>query len=311
MGYDLQIHPALPSVTSHPDFLAIGPAGQSFYMVATQATPPRTDVAAERRINVLYDSLNRMQSPNFFLEVQLRGNTEANIPVRRLRQQLERWLTNLDVTEIEQNYQNQTYDNLPKFEWPFDSLHLTFTPMPKSPAMRGRAGVRPIAVQMPLGFRVVSVHKDIRAAVEGKAQKYGNLAHPLIIAINVDEDFCEWDDIANALFGDEYTADHLLPDGTWRHEPTARLRNGAFYDPHGPRNRTVSAVIVTRRMSPTTLRMQSIRVVHNPYTTAPLAPEWLGLPQLVAQMTNGTLEARAGRCAADILGVAQPWPIPD
>jgi len=310
MGYEVQIHPPLsPGMRTQPDFLAAGPAGRTFYVEATQATPPRNDVAAEGRINELYDSLNRMDSPNFFLEVQLRGKTEVNIPGRRLREDLQCWLATLDLEEIEHHYQNRSYENLPRFEWNFDGLQLTFTPIPKSPAMRGRGGVRPIAIQMPMGFEIVRVHENIRAAVEGKAQKYGNLAHPLIVAINVDDDFCQWEDIANALFGDEYAADHLLPDGSWRHEASARLPNGAFYGRLGPRNRAVSTVIVTRRMSPTTLRLQHMWVVHNPYATAPLAPEWLELSQLVAH--NGTLQPWARRCAADILGVPLPWPIPD
>jgi hypothetical protein len=312
MNYEVQIHPDLPrGVTSHPDFLGRGQAGRVFYVEATQATPPRTDVAAERRINELYDSLNRMHSPNFFLEVQCRGSTETNIPGRPLRETLEQWLVSLDVADIERNYRNRTYENLPRFEWTFDGLHLTFTAIPKSPAMRGTEGVRPIAVQMPMGFRQILVHEDIRAAIEGKAQKYDELAHPLIVAVNVDEDFCESDDITNALFGDECAADYLLPDGTWRHEPRVRLPNGAFYGRRGPRNRTVSAVIVTRRMSPTMLRMCGLHVVHNPYATIPLAHDWLELPQMTARMPEGVLEAIAGRSAADVLGVPEPWPIPD
>jgi hypothetical protein len=312
MRYEVQIHPDLPAnVTSHPDFLARGQAGQLFYVEATQATPPRTDVAAERRINELYDSLNRMHSPNFFLEVQYRGSTEANIPGRQLRANLEEWLASVDVTHVEQSYRNRTYEALPQFEWAFDSLHLTFTPIPKSLAIRGTNGVRPIAVQMPTEVTQILVHEDIRAAIEAKARKYGDLSFPLIIAINVDEDFCQLQDIANALFGEEHAVDHRLSDGTWHNEPNVRLPNGALYGSHGPRNQKVSVVIVTRRMNPTTLRSHELHVLHNPYATAPLDPVWLEMPQLVPETAKGVLKARAGRDAADILEVPLPWPIAD
>lgn len=311
MGYEVRVHPAmLTGVSAHPDFQASGAANRTFYLEATQATAPRTDVAAARRIDALYDALNRMYSPNFFLEVQLRGHTEMNIPVARLRERLERWLSTLDVSEIEENYRAATYDALPQFTWTFDDLQLTFTPMPKSLETRGREGVRPIAAQMPEGFRIINVHEDIRAAVEGKAEKYGNPTYPVVIAVNVDEDFCELYDVANALFGDEYTAEQRAVDGSWQ-QSRRRLNNGALYGRHGARNRTVSAVVVTRRMTPTTLRSQDLHVVHNPYAAVPLPSEWLPLPQFVQDMDKGQLELRAGTCAADILGVPAQWPIPD
>ena len=312
MGYGVQTHPALPNgVTTHPDFLATNPPDRAFYVEATQATPPRTDVAAERRISELYDSLNRMHSPNFFLEVQWRGNADTNIPGRQLRGDLEHWLATLNLAEIENWYRNQAYENIPRLDRTFEGLQLTFSPLPKPLASRGRNGVRPIAVQMPMGFKVISVHENIRSAVEGKAQKYGNLAHSLIVAINVDEDFFQLTDIANALFGDECVVDRLMPDGSIRQHQRARVHNGALYGHSGPKNRAVSAVIVTRRMSPTTLRSQDMWMLHNPYAVVPLMPEWLELPQIVPEMVNGSMRARAGRCAADILGIPLPWPIPD
>ena len=48
---------------------------------------------------------------------------------------------------------------------------------------------------LPTEMRELRTHDDIRAAAEGKATKSGNLELPLVIAVNVMDDFCDDQDI--------------------------------------------------------------------------------------------------------------------
>ena len=45
---------------------------------------------------------------------------------------------------------------------------------------------------MPMEMRELRTHDDIRTAVEGKATKYGTLELPLVVPVNIMDDFCEY-----------------------------------------------------------------------------------------------------------------------
>lgn len=67
LDHDVTIHPS-PSQAStrRPDFLAESPSGGCFYMEAVVATDEsEEDGAARARMNVVYDALDRLDSPNW------------------------------------------------------------------------------------------------------------------------------------------------------------------------------------------------------------------------------------------------------
>jgi len=167
-----------------------------------------------------------MNSPDYFLEFQYRGSVEGNIRGRALRERLERWLQELNFEEISRSYQDQSYGAVPTFTWSEQGLSLTFTPIPKGPKTRGQPGARPVGVVMPMEMRMLHTHDDIRAAVEGKATKYGALELPLVVAVNILDDFCGDIDIWNALFGEEQLVAIRQADGQRRDEmgPTGSER---------------------------------------------------------------------------------------
>ena len=98
-GYDLEIHPTVANVTTNPDFLAQRNGVSRFYLEATLAMRPG-DPAADRRLAQLHDTLDRMDSPDYFLTFEYRGSPEDNIRGRALRERLGRWLQQLDFEEI-------------------------------------------------------------------------------------------------------------------------------------------------------------------------------------------------------------------
>ena len=78
-GYDVAIHPAVPNANSNPDFLASRNGTPHFYLEVTLAMPPAADQAAQRRIAELHDTLDRMDSPDYFLDIQYRGESETYV----------------------------------------------------------------------------------------------------------------------------------------------------------------------------------------------------------------------------------------
>jgi len=309
-GYDVEIHPLLADVTTNPDFLAKRNGVSQFYLEATLAMPPG-DPAADRRLAELHDTLDRMNSPDYFLHFEYRGSPEGNIRGRALRERLERWLQQLDFEEISRLRENQAEGAIPTYSWSEQGVTLTFEPIPKGPRFRGQPGARPVGAVAPMEMRLLRTLDDIRTAIEGKATKYGALELPLVVAVNVMDDFCDDLDAWNALFGEEQLLAIRQSDGQWRDEWGPRVPNGAWRGRNGPRNTLVSAVVVTHQLSPSNLRTRTAQFVHNPWAAHPLPAEALALTQVSVAPVDGRIHRRAGTSIADILGIAPVWPIPD
>jgi hypothetical protein len=309
-AYEVEIHPVLQDVATNPDFLVLRKGVPQFYFEATLAMPPG-NLGADRRLADLHDTLDRIDSPDFYLEIQYRGSPEGNIGGRVLRERLERWLQERDFDEICRSYQDGNYEVIPSFTWAEQGLSMTFTPMPKGPEFRGQAGVRPIGVVMPTVGRMLRTHDDIRAAIEGKAEKYGALELPLVVAVNVMDDHCDDVDVLNALFGEEQVVAMRQPNGQWRDEWGIRVPNGAWRGPAGPRKTLVSGAIVTNQLSPSNLGASAVDIIHNPWAAHPLPQDALPLSQQSVSLPDGHIHRREGERPADLLGITEPWPVPD
>jgi hypothetical protein len=309
-GYDVEIHPVLENVPTNPDFLVLRNGTPQFYFEATLAMPPG-DPGADRRLAELHDTLDRMDSPDFYLEIQYRGSPEGNVRGRALRERLERWLEQLDYGEISRLYQDRNYEAIPSHTLAEQGLSMTFSPMPKGPEFRGQTGARPVGVVMPMDVRMVRTHDDIRVAIEGKATKYGAIELPLVVAVNVMDDFCSDIDVLNALFGEEQVVAVRQENGQWRDEWGGRALNGAWRGHAGPRNSLVSAAVISNQLSPSTLRVCDVELVHNPWAAHALPPDALQLPQRRVSLPDGRIHRCEGTVVADLLGVHEPWPVPD
>ena len=307
-GYEVVIHPALSDVATNPDFLAIRDGAPQFYLEATLAMPS-VNLAADKRLAALHDTLNRIDSPDYFLSIEYRGSPEGNIRGRHLREQLERWLKNLDFEEVSRLYEAQQYDAVPTLPWSEGSLTLEFSPIPKGPKYRGQPGVRQIGVVMPMEMRVVRAHDDIRVAIEGKAKKYGLLELPFVVAVNVMDDFFDDADTRNALFGEEQVVVTRMSDGQFHHNWGSRVPNGAWFGRKGPLNTLVSAVFLTNQLSPWSLRAGAVELIHNPWAANRLLQEALPIPQIAVSLPDGLIHRHKGRSAADLLGGPERWPV--
>lgn len=310
-GYTIEVHPTLSDVPTTPDFLLKEAEIPRFYLEATLAMPPR-DASTDPRLAELEDTLNRMDSPDYFVKVEFRGSPTGNIRGRLIRDRLARWLRQLDFAEVSRLYKNRDSEALPEFMWEEQGVLLSFKPVPKGPELRGTPGARPIGTVAPMDmeFRQLQTHEDIRAALEGKAVKYGYLDLPFVVAVNVMDDFCDDDDICNALFGDLQVVATRLADGGWQHR-SRRARNGLWYGGKGPRNIPVSAVVVTHQLKPTTLRRRTVEVIHNPWAARPLPSACFSLAQVHISVPDARIQRIEGRSAADILELPDRWPIPD
>jgi hypothetical protein len=275
LGFELQIDPSVPGHGTHPDFLVLRGGVRQFYIEATVAGLPFQDEqGAIARMATVYDAINTVFSPNFFLRLKLRGSPKTPPPTRRLRDDLTKWLQQLNPDLILQLYAEKRYGDIPSFDWSYEGWDLSFEPLPKSAEFRGRLGVRPIGIETPEG-KWLNTQGVIRAGIERKSNKYGNLHLPFVVATNVVENHCENIDIMNALYGDErfivtgYDGHLATKEGT-------RTPNGAWGTSQSVRNKLVSGVLIFRDLNPWNMRVVNPEFFHHPWCLHPIPTDISG-----------------------------------
>jgi hypothetical protein len=135
------------------------------------------------------------------------GVDYENIPAtppsgRKLRDKLSRWLEPLDPDAVAKEVDADGYDALPKLRHEHGQWKVTFTAIPRAAEKRDTPAGTIIGVLGAQG-RWLSTWQKIRDSLLAKAKRYGELDHPLIIAVNVIAFHLDRIDAMQALFGQE------------------------------------------------------------------------------------------------------------
>lgn len=117
-GFELHFHPDIPEVTTHPDFLVSRNGQKLFYLEAIAVSNSRTEEAEANRMNQVYDALNNLASPDFYLGLRIDGAPDTPPAGARLRGELARWLATLDREAIRRCYLEQRYEGVIAFTKP-------------------------------------------------------------------------------------------------------------------------------------------------------------------------------------------------
>lgn len=303
LGCQVEVHPALPTGTRRPDFLAIPPAGSPVYVEAVLASEFTQEAkAARRRTKVVLDAIERVDSPDFFIAVDADGDPERPPSGKRLRAALQQWISGLDYEAVAADLRARGNDALPKFTWNHEGWEISFDAIPKKPDRRGQ-GQRTIGAIFGEA-RWGTAHETIREAVKFKDGRYGDLPHPLLVAVNVDAMSVDREDEMNALFGDEQ---YVVRMGDRNAEPhMRRAPNGAWMGAAGPQYTRVSGAWVFRGASPWNVASRSHTVYFNPHAARPLPPLLDLFPH--AKGTGGIMRWSEGLALCDVFGLSVEWP---
>ena len=300
MGYGIEVHPGVEGVEKSPDFAATRQGTRAFYVEATVALVPNDEAAAGAREAAVYDSLDRLESPDFFLHIQVRGQPASPPPGRSLARKLSRWLADLDYAPPEVT--EGSLAGRPSCSWSHDGWDLTFTAIPKSSSLRGTPNIRPIGGLITEAKRV-QIDRSIRTSLSKKAKRYGALDLPYLVIVNVADRHPDWADVWNALLGSEYVL--VRTDGSVG-QPGRNL-DGFWYGPKGPRNEMVSGVVILSDLTEWTVG-QNASLIHNPNAASPLQAQLWKTEQLVPDPENDSFTSRVGIEVARLLDLPIPWP---
>ncbi|MGA9192245.1 MAG: hypothetical protein WBZ24_10970 [Anaerolineales bacterium] len=303
LKYKVTLHPTVKGTSRKPDFLVRRVFSRSFYVEATVASHmSEQDLAAERREHVVYDALNRMTSPDFWLGLEIEGAPESPPPGSVLRRRLRQWMEGIDWESLRSRYEGGDIRSLPVFEFEHDGWALRIRPIPKPANMRGQPGIRPIGVQS-RSFRLSNAKKSIRVAVTDKANAYGKLRKPLVVAVNSYGIHTDKEDVLEALYGSA----QVVLEGHGRPKPILRTANdGAWIGPEGIRNTRVAAVLVLGSLSEWSIAARAPTLFINPFARYQLRGPILRLPRVVVEGTE--FVEKEGIGPQEIFGIKPPWP---
>jgi hypothetical protein len=308
MDCTVTVHPVLVNARTHPDFLARHASGLEFYVEATLAGIPANAVqGADARIAQVYDVLERMDSPNFFLHLDVEGMPGSPPPASKLRHEVQQWLTTLDPDEIALKMQIDGFECIPKFEWEHAGWKIVIMPIAKSVHARGKPGIRPIGALSPEA-QWLQTDQDLKAALEAKADKYGEMEIPLLIAVNLLSVHCDEVDLLNALFGQESVVLSFDPNGKVVEQKQKRKRNGFWVGPKGVRNQSVSGVLTVSNLNEWSMGVLTPELFHNPWATRVFNSDWWPMSQRIPNSSTGHYSKSEGKTAAEVLRIPKPWP---
>lgn len=298
LGAQIEVHPAVPGTTRRPEF-RVSLANVTFYMEARVVTDEsKAAAAARKRTNLVYDALNDLESPDFWINVQVRGAPESLVPTSRLRRFLELKMADLDYDEINRRFSSSGLRELPRWPYEFEGWVVEFFPIPKQGA-RGQRGVRPMGVQMSEWERIDPA-TPLREAILEKARSYGSLDLPYVIAINAIGDFISDVHVVEALFGDEVFVSRSESDPIH----LEREPNGAWTNPSGQYTR-VSACLIFQKLQAENFPAANVRLYHHPRATRRLEGALFRLPEAI--VTGNRLQFTEGVSLAEIFDVPIHW----
>jgi hypothetical protein len=306
LGHRIEIHPRVHGTAKQPDFLVTAGNGDSFYLEAAVASGESREQAASSALrSVIHDALNRLDSANFFVEWNVIREDKAAPSARKIRTFLAEKIALYDPDEVDASIRLNGPNHRPRWRWSDRKWTIDFSAIPKSPHLRGKAGVRPMGIEFE-GVGWVDDRTPLRDAILEKAQKYGRLDLPFVVAVNSLAYHLDRIDILEALFGRERFVYTPISGGAV--EPNVgRVPDGVWTSPTGPRYTRLSAVLMIHALFPWNVPRCSPCLYHNPFAGNRLYSHELNrLPKMVLKDDSPVwLE---GDALCFILNLPSEWP---
>lgn len=305
LGFKIEIHPSVQGKNTHPDFL-ISRGTEVFYVEVLTLLEPEANRQEERNVGLVYDAINRnVHHERFYLAVE-EVQIGASLPrLKPLFTQLNRWLLSLNYGSLLPLLSQS--NRLPTSSWSAGDWFFTFRALPVGQDRSKSRDDRIIGIEHARG-RMVNDHEVIRERLRRKAQKYGKLVHPLIIALNYSRWTSGEDQLQKALFGylDEGSdgmRTGMIPD-IWPES----LR-GLWTSKRGPSTTNLSAVLCTENHSLARPTEVQLTMWVNPWSEHPLPITPPFRTVSVDGLTGMTSIREADITARALIGVESSWPL--
>jgi hypothetical protein len=292
-------HPSVPGSNRRPDFLAIDSNGDGLYLEAAVVIESNRAAARRRVLGQIFDQINAVPSPRFWLRVYLDAEAAVPPPAARLRPFLSGWLATLDYDQAVELATAKLFDKLPRIQWDSGGWRLRFMVLPKVPPDRG-----PTIGMYPSEGGAFDPRSEVLSTLKKKASRYGPLDRPYVIGVLCDNVVANDTDIEAALHG-RMTVNFAEVGGEAFYWGAHRESDGLWTPRRGTR---VSAVLTATELKPWTVPRVVPRLWTNPWAARELT---VGLRWAAPASPTKTEAPAIGEPATtprEVLGLADPWP---
>ena len=303
LGYQLTSHPDPGTgVAKRPDFLVKDAQGSEFFLEAVLASErDGRNPAAEAMKKSTLGYLNETPHISFVIDLESEGDPTTQPSGKALSQAVHAWLGNLEPNALREQLMSNGLDAMPQMTWTHEAWEVRLRAIPLSAERRGTT-TQLIGAQGD-GAKLVNAWEPLRDAVKKKANRYGDLTKPFVVAVNSDIFNLDQIDEVQALYGEEYWSEVI---GNPAQSGPGRHPNGAWRGPHGPQNRRVSAVWFFNDLTPYTIANRRSTLYINPWANFE-PPE--GLQRIPTRRVEGnSLVPKPGMDLGTIYGLHTGWP---
>lgn len=152
IGFEVEPEPAVWGSSRLADLLVKGDLGEAL-IEATVSFDEETDSPASRRQGDAYAALDRTNSPNFFIWIEVEQGEGPMPSLARVRQELETWLQGLDPDLVATALENSAPSRrrLPSLQLAAGSWTLRFDAIPKRLMREARPAFAPSGSSVRVG----------------------------------------------------------------------------------------------------------------------------------------------------------------
>lgn len=292
---EVVVHPLLENGFK-PDFGMLFDDGSKIYVEAVLASERNgLTPSGQRLIETTLDSLNAHAHHSFWLAVESSGEPSAQPSAKDLKGRIHSWLDSLnpDAESADEEFR-RVFD--------IEGWSLSCIAIPLKPEQRGSS--TRLLLSKGNGANWVNRSDSIRDAIVSKANKYGKLDAPLIVAVNCNCFTLDEHEELDALFGGlRYNFIQDRPDiEAW----LSRASDGAWNGRKGPRYKGVSAAWIFRDLQIYSFSIAEYVLYINPWSRHCLPSSLLELSNYRIDDTDGRLYP--GLSTKSMLGLGDEWP---
>lgn len=307
LDFEATVHPKINEYKNRPDFM-LNIKGKHYIVEAT-ASSTSSKKPQYKIWDQVYDIINKIDSPYFFLNLELicAGTEQPSISksLSKLESKLKILGSSNEDEEELQNISNNFVYYICDRDW---KIKITVFSKNK---LRNKK-IRPIGIStLGIGLGIPN-SKDsreifLKALNKKKASHYGKILNPYIIAISLDSYYPYDYIVLDALFGNhQINIPEADPNRKWSsNEPSC------FWREYDGRNNSVSAVVVAHRLKPSSIVKSEPTIWHNPWAKYPISDNifpWKSY-RIDSQNTLHMTESRIQ--TYEILGLDEDWPGPE
>lgn len=303
LNFEVVIHPDLPSTDKKPDFLIKRDELEVYIEAKVVNDKSANQQAFERKINELYDHLDKIICPGFLLQIDTLNVKTAKQPsAKKIIDHIQTEISKFHPDKITEEITKYGFETIPEIEYENDDIHIIVKPMPVIESAREIEDKRAIGM-FPFETFWGGSADALKSSINNKAKRYGKLDKPFIVCMNMlaSKGSMDWDS-KTAVWGSQSISWSSNPED--RDIKPSYALDGVFLTSKGPRLKNLSGVFVSR-VFPSNIPNAEHSFFEHPFTENKFDFSKIELSAQFAK--DGKIQTRKGKSLTEIFRIPENW----